>query len=140
MGGRGTFAAGNPVPYTYEVDTSFSPDGKYKGIKVLKGIEGSGQHGLPESSHSSTAYIKMNPDGTFNMMRVYDKSHNLRLEIGYHVDNKLPGGNGKKLHYHIYDTTFSQSKEGHPNRPPSILHKNSKIYKTYSKYFKGVPK
>lgn len=138
MGGRGTFAAGNPVPYTYEVDTSFSPDGKYKGIKVLKGIKGSGQHGLPESSHSSTAYIKMNPDGTFNMMRVYDKNHNLRLEIGYHVDSKLAKGKGKVLHYHIYDTSFSQTTDGKPVRPSKVLHKNSKIYKTYSKYFKGV--
>ncbi len=138
MGGRGTFAAGNPVPYTYEVDTSFSPDGKYNGVKVLKGIEGSGKHGLPESSHSSTAYIKMNPDGTFNMMRVYDKNHNLRLEIGYHVDSKLAKGKGKVLHYHIYDTTFSQNIGGNPVRPSKVLHKNSKIYKIYSKYFKGV--
>ena len=42
MGGRGTFAAGNTVPYSYEVDTSFSPDGKFNGIKVLREIPGSG--------------------------------------------------------------------------------------------------
>ena len=138
MGGRGTFAAGNPVPYTYEVDTSFSSDGKYKGVKVLKGMEGTGKHGLPESSHSSTAYLKMNPDGTFNMMRIYDGNHNLRLEIGYHVDSKLAKGKGKVLHYHIYDTSFSQTIDGKPARPSKVLHKNSKIYKTYRKYFKGV--
>lgn len=137
MGGRGTFAAGNPVPYTYEVDKSFSTDGKYKGIKVLKGIDGTGKHGLPESSHSSTAYLKMNPDGSFNMMRVYDSKHNLRLEIAYHVENQL--GTGKVLHYHTYDTTFSQSARGKSNRTMGkLLHKNSRIYKTYSKYFKGV--
>lgn len=137
MGGRGTFAAGNPVPYTYEVDTSFSPYGKYKGIKVLRGIDGTGKHGLPESSHSSTAYLKMNPDGTFNMMRIYDQNHNLRLEIAYHVDDQL--GSGKILHYHIYDTSFSQLAKGKPDRTTGIrVHKNSKVYKRYKKYFKGV--
>ena len=49
MGGRGTFAAGNPVPYVYETDTSFFAGGKFNGVKVLKGVEGSGKHGLPES-------------------------------------------------------------------------------------------
>jgi len=137
MGGRGTFAAGNQVPYTYEVDTSFSSDGKYKGIKVLKGMEGTGKHGLPESSHSSTAYLKMNPDGTFNMMRVYDKNHNLRLEIAYHFEDQL--GIGKVLHYHTYGTSFSQLAKGKPDRTAGVvLHKNSSIYKNYSKYFKGV--
>lgn len=53
MGGRGTFAVGNPVPYVYEVDTSFFAGGKFNGVKVLKGVEESGKHGLPESSHSS---------------------------------------------------------------------------------------
>ena len=138
MGGRGTFAAGNPVPYTYEVDTNFSPDGKYKGIKVLRGIQGSNNHSLPDSSHSSTAYLKMNSDGTFNMMRIYDSNHNLRFEIGYHVDSKLAKGLGKVLHYHIYDTSFSKNKDGHPERPSKVLHKNTKIYKKFKKYFKEV--
>lgn len=125
------------MPYTYEVDTSFSSDGKYNGVKVLKGIDGSGKHGLPESSHSSTAYLKMNIDGTFNMMRVYDSSHNLRFEIGYHVDNQL--GMGKVLHYHTYSTSFSQNVKGKPDRSSGVvLHKNSKIYKKYRKFFKGV--
>ena len=136
MGGRGSFAAGNIVSYTYEVDKSFSADGKYKGVKVLKGIEGTGKHGLPESSHSSFAYLKMNPDGSFNMMRIYDNQHNLRLEIAYHVDNKL--GTGKVLHYHTYDTSFSQCAKGEFTRTTSKLHKNSKLYKKYSKFFKGV--
>ena len=37
MGGRGTFAAGKSVSYTYGIDTEFSPDGKFYGVKVLKG-------------------------------------------------------------------------------------------------------
>ena len=54
MGGRGTFAAGNPVDYLYEVDKSFSEDGKWEGVKILKGKDGSGKHGLPESSSTGT--------------------------------------------------------------------------------------
>ena len=125
------------MPYTYEVNTNFSADGKYKGIKVLRGIDGTGKHGLPESSHSSTAYLKMNPDGTFNMMRIYDKNHNLRLEIAYHVEDQL--GAGKILHYHTYGTSFSQNVKGTPDRTSGVvLHKNSRIFKKYRKYFKGI--
>ena len=43
MGGCGTFAAGNNVAYTYETV------GMIDGIKVLRGIEGSGKHHLPEA-------------------------------------------------------------------------------------------
>ena len=140
MGGRGTFSAGNSVSYTYEVDTNFSPDGKLNGIKVLKGIEGSGKHGLPESSHSSLAYLKMNPDGTFNMMRIYDYNHVLRLEIAYHNENQL--GKGKILHYHLYEPQFSKTndKDGFKKyRSPAIkIHKNTSLYRNLKKYLKGV--
>jgi hypothetical protein len=79
----------------------------------------------------------MNPDGTFNMMRVYDKNHNLRLEIAYHVEDQL--GTGKVLHYHTYGTSFSQLLKGKPDRTAGVvLHKNSGIYKKYKKFFKGV--
>ena len=40
MGGRGTFAAGNDVAYTYQTVE------KIEGVKVLKGING--KHGLPD--------------------------------------------------------------------------------------------
>ena len=73
MGGRGTFAAGNPVPYSYQtVDT-------IEGVKVLVGVNG--KHGLPEEAHSSSAYIKLKPDGTFHEMRIYDKDHYLVPEF-----------------------------------------------------------
>lgn len=137
MGGRGTFAANNPVAYTYEVDTSF-PGGKFEGVKVLKGIPDFGKHQLPESSHSSTAYLKMNPDGTFNMIRVYDKNHRLRLEIAYHPEGKLAKGKGSVLHYHVYSPEFSQTKNGKFTRTTEKIHKNSKLYKQFKKYFKGV--
>ena len=72
-------------------------------------------------------------------MRVYDSNHNLRFEIGYHVDDQL--GTGKVLHYHTYGTSFSQTAKGKPDRSSGVvLHKNSKIYKKYREYFKGVPK
>ncbi len=138
MGGRGTFAAGNAVAYTYEVDTSFSADGKFHGVKVLKGMAGSGKHGLPESSHSSAAYLKMNPDGTFNMMRIYDKGHNLRFEIAYHSEQSIAKGKSKVLHYHIYGKEFSQNAKTSFGRTTKVLHKNSKIYKQYKHFFKGV--
>lgn len=81
MGERGTFAAGNPVPYTYKtVD-------RINGIKILEGI--GNQHGLPKSSHSSFAYVKLKPDGTFHEMRFYNKAHELYLEIAYHPEPSL---------------------------------------------------
>ena len=138
MGGRGTFAAGNPVPYVYETDTSFFAGGKFNGVKVLKGVEGSGKHGLPESSHSSMAYLKMNPDGTFHTMRIYDKNHNLRVEIAYHFESKIDKHKPKVLHYHIYDKEFSQNKNGHFERTTVRMHKNSRLYKNYKKFFKGA--
>lgn len=138
MGGRGTFAAGNPVAYTYEVDKGFSPDGKLYGVKVLKGMSDSGKHGLPESSHSSIAYLKMNPDGTFNTMRIYDKNHNLRLEIAYHSEQSIAKGKAKVLHYHVYGKEFSQNAKSPFERTTNVLHKNSRIYKQYKKFFKGV--
>ncbi len=138
MGGRGTFAAGNAVAYTYEVDTDFSTNGKFHGVKVLRGIEGAGKHGLPESSHSSTAYLKMNPNGTFNTLRLYDKNHNLRMEIAYHSEQSIAKGKEKVLHYHLYSKEFSATRSGNFERTTHVLHKNSRIYKKYKKFFKGV--
>ena len=138
MGGRGTFAAGNTVAYTYEVDTGFSSDGKFHGVKVLKGMAGSGKHGLPESSHSSVTYLKMKSDGTFNMMRIADNGHNLRLEIAYHSEQSIAKGKSKALHYHIYGKEFSQKVKTSFGRTTKVLHKNSKIYKRYKHFFKGV--
>ena len=63
MSGRGTFAIGNNVDYTYE-----SID-KIEGVKVLNG-----KNGLSEESYSSTAYIKLKPGGTFYEMRIYDEN------------------------------------------------------------------
>ncbi len=130
MGGRGTFAAGNSVLYTYKTV------GKIEGVKVLQGI--SGKHSLPESSHSSSAYIKLKPDGTFHEMRFYDKKHVLYMEIAYHPEKSLTGDNYTSiLHYHTYKESFSISKTGGDNRSKAKM-LTSEMKRKYKKFFKGV--
>ena len=106
MGGRGTFAAGKTVDYVYKTV------GKIYDVKVLEGI--GGKHALPEESHSSNAYIKLRPDGTFHEMRIYGDNHEALLDIAYHIE---PNFNR--------DYASPMTKE---------------IYEKYSKYFVGVPK
>lgn len=138
MGGRGTFAAGNPVSYVYEVDTDFSPDGKLFGVKVLRGIKGTGKHGLPESSHSSSAYIKLDKNGVFREMRFYDENHVLYMEIAYHKEKKLAGNNSEPvLHYHLYDSRFSKNKSGSFGRTDAA-YLTEEMKQKYGKYFLGV--
>ena len=130
MGGRGTFAAGNSVPYSYQTV------GTIEGVKVLQGIDG--KHSLPESAHSSHAYIKLKPDGTFHEMRVYGKDHVLQLEIAYHPEPSLTGDRQTPvLHYHTYDDRFSKNKTGAFNRSSAAL-LPSEMKEKYRKFFKGV--
>lgn len=130
MGGRGTFAAGNSVPYSYQTV------GMIDGIKVLQGI--SGKHGLPESSHSGEAYIKLKSDGTFHEMRFYDKGHVLHTEIAYHPEETLTGNRHTPvLHYHTYDNRFSQNKSG-PFTRSKAKRLTSEMKEKYGKFFKGV--
>lgn len=130
MGGRGTFAAGNPVPYSYQTV------GFIEGTKVLEGING--EHSLPASSHSSNAYIKLKPDGTFHEMRIYDNNHMLKLEIAYHPEQSLTGDRKTPvLHYHTYDENFSKNKNfGFERTKAKLL--TPEMKKKYGKYFKGV--
>ncbi len=123
MGGRGTFASGNNVAYSYKTV------GKIAGVKVLQGI--GGKHSLPEESHSGQAYIKLKPDGTFHEMRIYDKNHFLIAEIAYHVEPNITGNrHDKVLHIHEYDRHFVRTDA-------RIL--TDSEYEKYKKYFKGVP-
>ena len=85
MGGRGTFAAGSVVPYT------FRTVGKVWGIKVLEGIGSA--HGLPYESHSSNAYIQLNPDGTVRTLRFYGSDHRIKLDIAKHGEVNLDPSN-----------------------------------------------
>ena len=138
MGGRGTFAAGVSVDYTYEVDTAFSTDGKWEGVKILKGTKESGEHKLPESSHSSNAYIMLDKNGNFREIRFYDDNHCLYLEIAYHKEKSLTGDNHTPvLHYHTYDSSFSKTKEGAGGRSKAHL-LTEEMKDKYRKYFKGL--
>lgn len=130
MGGRGTFASGNNVAYTYEtVD-------KIEGVKVLQGLNG--KHSLPESAHLSNAYIKLKPDGTFHEMRIYDKNHVLTMEIAFHPEKSITGDNHTDiLHYHTYDERFSKNPIG-PFYRSSAHPLTKQMYEKYKKYFKGV--
>lgn len=129
MGGRGTFATGNTVPYSYKTV------GYIEGVKVLEGI--AGKHGFPESAHSSNAYIKLKPDGTFREMRFYDQQHRLYLEIGYHPEKKL-GSPGKPiLHYHTYSNEFSVKKTGSGGRSDAIKMPGG-MKRKLRKYLRGV--
>lgn len=129
MGGRGSFAAGNPVPYKYKTV------GFIEGVKVLEGT--GNNRGLPESSHSScTAYIKLDYKGVFKEMRFY-KDHVLFLEIGYHSEKTLGSPNKSILHYHLYHPLFSKTKTGHKYRSDAIKLPGG-WKKKLRKYFKGV--
>ena len=125
MGGRGTFASGNPVPFTYKT-VGFIED-----AKILEGIS-SRYHSLPEEAHSSNKYIKLNPDDSFRELRIYGDDHYLQLEIGYHKERNIPGGKSNNvLHYHFYDKNFNRSEA----KPLT-----KELYNKYKKYFKGVKK
>lgn len=123
MGGRGTFAIGNIVPYTYEtVD-------KIEGIKVLQGI--GDKHDLPVEAHSSEAYIQLYPDGNFKMLRFFDGEHYLKLEIGYHPEKGLDKSRKTILHIHEYPVHDDFSK-----RTTRLMKEDE--YEKYKKYFGGV--
>lgn len=98
MGGRGTYASGNNVLYTYETV------GYVDGVKVLQGMPG--YKGLPVEAHSSSAYIQLHPDGSFKMMREFDADHYLTKEIAYHPEPKLSGHYKPVLHVHEYSRDF----------------------------------
>ena len=121
MGGRGTFAIGNMVAYTYETI------GFIEGIKILSGLNG--KHGLPEEAHSSHTYIKLKKDGTFHEMRVYDKDHYVKFEIAYHPEPSLDKSRKPVLHYHVYDRNFHRSSAMKMSKP---------MKKHFKKYLKGV--
>ena len=121
MGGRGTYAAGNNVAYTYQIVDII------EGVKVLSGLNG--KHNLPEEAHSSRAYIKLDHNGVFKMYREYRNDKTLALEIAYHEERKLAPANIKVLHYHTYDKNFGRSDATPLTR---------EMYEEYKKYFRGV--
>ncbi|MBR3416367.1 MAG: hypothetical protein IKH09_06705 [Clostridia bacterium] len=127
MGGRGTFASGNPVPYTYEtVD-------KIDGVKVLRPMDSSKALKLPEEAHSSPSYILLDKDGVFHQYREYNENHEITLEIGYHHEPEL--GKGDVLHIHI----LGKPGIDYHNDPTTIKRKLTRAeYAQYKSFFKGV--
>lgn len=101
MGGRGTYASGKNVPFTYVTI------GTVEGVKVLRGI--GLKHQLPEEAHSSNAYIKVGKKGEFLMLREYDSKHYLTTEVGFHPEPSLDKSRKPVLHIHFYDRNFKRS-------------------------------
>ena len=87
---------------------------------------------MPEEAHSSSAYIKLKPDGTFHEMRIYDKDHYLVQEIAYHPEPRINDGNKSEnvLHIHEY------KRDNFKDRSPRLL--TDEEIKKYKKYLKGV--
>ncbi len=127
MGGRGTFAAGNPVPYSYQTV------GKIDGIKIVNPMDKSKALKLPEESHSSTGYVLYDKDGIFHQYREYNENHEVVLEIGYHHEASL--GKGDILHAHIHRLP---GIDHHSEAVKVILHPGDSLYEKYKKLFKGV--
>ena len=127
MGGRGTFASGNQVPYTYETVDIID------GVKVLKPMDSSKALKLPEEAHSSSSYILLDKDNVFHQYREYNTNHEITLEIGYHHEPGL--GKGDVLHIHIH------KKPGidYHNDPTTTKRKLTRAeYEKYKPYLKGV--
>ena len=127
MGGRGTFAAGKNVAYTYEtVD-------KIDGVKVLKPMDSTKSLKLPEEAHSSSSYILLDKDGVFHQYREYNANHEVVLEIGYHHEKSL--GHGDILHIHIHQ---KPGIDHHNDITTEKRKLNRSEYEKYKKFFKGV--
>ncbi len=125
MGGRGTFAAGINVPYTYKtVD-------KIKGVKIIQPTDSSKSFSMPEEAHSSTAYILLDKTGVFRQLRKYNSGHEPIFEIGYHFESSLSKNGKPVLHVHEFSAPgIEHRKKSRPIRPDEL--------KKYRKYFKGV--
>jgi len=126
MGGRGTFAAGKNVAYTYETVE------KIGGVKVLQPIGGSSKSfKLPEEAHSSDKYIVLDKVGTFRQYREYNSQHLPTFEIGFHFESGLSKQGEAVLHYHEYSAPGVEHRgKAKPITP--------ELYEKYKKYFKGV--
>lgn len=120
MGGRGTFAIGKKVDFTYKTV------GTIEGVKVLEGLNG--KHNLPEESHSSNAYIKVDSFKNFVRFREFNSDRTSHFDIDYHPEPKLTGNYQSVFHIHYY-------KNGVRDKIGRLL--TSEDYEKYKKYFKG---
>ncbi len=123
MGGRGTYAADNYAPFTYEtVDI-------IEGVKVLEKLNKKDSINLPEEAHSSRAYILLDHEGKFKRYREYNADKTAKFDIDYHKEPKLAGHHGPVLHIHFY-SNLSRDRSGR------LL--TEEEFKKYKKYFRGL--
>lgn len=128
MGGRGTFAVGNNVPYSYETV------GTIDGVKILQPIDKKKSYKLPEESHTAkNSYVLLDKDGVFHQYREYDSNHRVILEIGYHQEKEL--GKGDVLHIHVHR---KPGIDFHSDPSTEKRKLTRKEYQKYKRFFKGV--
>lgn len=106
--------------------------GKMYGIKILKKkTKGKERQSLPLfSSTPGTAYILLNPDGSFKQFRQYGEDRKPLLDIDYGIHKG-------KLSLHIHH------KRENGSEPDIIASKedgivNERLYNKYKKFLKGV--
>lgn len=127
MGGRGTYASGINVPFSYKTV------GKIGNVKIIESLDPKRSLKLPEEAHSSSSYILLDKKGVFHQMRFYNENHEATFEIGYHNEASL--GKGKILHVHIYKTAGNLS---HKTAEKFAIGPGNEYYEKYKKYFRGI--
>lgn len=127
MGGRGTYALGKNVAYTYKTV------GKIGNVKILQPIDARKSLKLPEESHSSGAYVLLDKEGVFHQYREYNAEHRVVVEIGYHNESSL--GKGDVLHIHIHQRPGVEHHGAHDTEKRLLTREE---YHKYRHLFKGV--
>lgn len=128
MGGNGTFAAGNVAKYRWETV------GTVHGVKVLTLKDKGQSRKLPEEAHSSRMYIQQHDDGTFSQLRIYDRYHRLRFEVGYHREPSLKENDKNVLHYHVYTYPSGSSRF----KRTEARRMTERMWRKLGKFMKGV--
>ena len=131
------FCQNEVKPIAAEIDENerfpWETVGKIGGVKVLEPM--SGGHKLPEEAHSSRMYILQHPqNGNFAQLRIYDKWHRLRFEVGYHREPTLDKSGRPVLHYHVYTYPSGSSVFNRTDARTATM----KMWKKLGKYMKGV--
>lgn len=125
MGGRGTYARGNIVDYTYKTVNNI------EGVKVLEPVDSRKSFSMPAEAHSSKGYITLDKTGTFRQYREYNAQHLPVFEIGYHFEKGISTHGEPVLHYHEYSAPGVEYRGKAKPLTPTLIEK-------YKKYFKGV--
>lgn len=125
MGGRGTYAVGNNVGYTYKTV------GKIEGVKVLQPVDSKKSFSMPPEAHSSASYIVLDKVGIFHQYTEYNENHLPVFEIGYHFEKGISKQGEHVFHVHEYPIPGVEYRQPARNITPQE-------YEKYKKLFKGV--